>query len=96
MSGPIPESVDIGDSVIFQELHDEVVLLNLTQHEYYGLDSVGAEMWQLLLKHRNVAEAAKSIQGIYDVDEQTARRDIEALVEQLVAAGLLKEAAAGN
>jgi hypothetical protein len=90
MNDQIPASVEMGDSVIFQTLHDEVVLLNLTQHEYYGLDSVGADAWQLLLKHRNVADAASALQALYDVDEQTARRDLETLVKELLAAGLLK------
>ena len=88
-------SVDIGDSVIFQALHDEIVLLNLAEHEYYGLDSVGADIWQLLLKHRNVADTVQALQTVYAVDEETARKDVEALVNQLIASGLLKESALG-
>jgi hypothetical protein len=91
MHEKFPTSVEMGDSVIFQTLHDEVVLLNLAIHEYYGLDSVGADAWQLLLKHKNVADAAKAVQSVYDVDEQTARRDMDILVKDLLAAGLLKE-----
>jgi hypothetical protein len=90
-----PTSVEMSDSVIFQTLHDEVVLLNLTEHEYYGLDSVGADVWQLLIKHGNVSDAAKELQSIYDVDEETARRDVETLVKELTASGLLKKSGAG-
>lgn len=88
------ETVDIGDSVIFQALHDEVVLLNLVNHEYYGLDSVGADVWQLLLKHRSVTEAAKALQGMYAVDEEMALRDVRKLVDELLASGLLRKVAA--
>jgi hypothetical protein len=90
MSEQVIQNVDLGDSVIFQTLHDEIVLLNLTEHEYYGLDSVGAEIWSLLLKHRNLDATIKAVQEIYAVDEETARRDVEALVKELLASGLLK------
>jgi|HubBroStandDraft_2_1064218.scaffolds.fasta_scaffold434332_2 hypothetical protein len=96
MNDENPTAVEMGDSVIFQTLHDEVVLLNLTEHEYYGLDSVGAYVWQLLLKHGNVADAAKSLQTLYAVDEETARRDVETLAEELLASGLLKKSGAGT
>jgi len=96
MSTETSPTLDIGDSVIFQTLHDEIVLLNLTEHEYYGLDSVGADIWQLLLKHRNVADAVASLQQIYTVDEPTARRDIERFVEELVNSGLLKKTEPGQ
>jgi hypothetical protein len=96
MSDQTLPSVEMSDSVIFQTLHDEIVLLNLTEHEYYGLDSVGADVWQLLLKHGNIADAVKSLQTIYDVDEETARRDVKTLVDELVASGLLKKSASGE
>jgi len=96
MNTETPLTVDIGDSIIFQTLHDEIVVLNLTEHEYYGLDSVGADIWQLLLKHRNVSDAIKSLQQIYAVDEVTARRDIETFVAELLASGLLKKTEPGK
>ena len=96
MNDQIPSSVEMGDSVIFQTLHDEVVLLNLTEHEYYGLDPVGADVWQLLLKHGNIADVVKSLQSIYAVDEETARRDVETLVQELMASGLLKKPGSGT
>ena len=90
MSEQIPTYVEMSDSVIFQSLHDELVLLNLSIHEYFGLDSVGADAWKLLLKHQNLADATEAMCSLYDVDDQTARKDMEKLVTELLAAGLLK------
>lgn len=93
MSEHTSVGVELGDSVIFQALHDEVVILNLNVHEYYGLDPVGADIWKLLLKHGNVADTVKALQTLYAVDEETAIKDVGKLVSELLASGLLKKAA---
>jgi hypothetical protein len=90
MSDTVPGSVEIGESVLYQAVGDEIVLLNMTNQEYFSLDSVGADVWQLVLEHQNVAAVAKQLATIYAVDEQTASKDIEPLVADLLAAKLLK------
>jgi coenzyme PQQ synthesis protein D (PqqD) len=89
-----PEFVELGNSVIYHTLDQEVVLLNMATQQYYGLDSVGADMWNTLLEHRSLGTAAARIQESYEVDPETARADLHSLVRQLVAAGLLKSAEA--
>jgi hypothetical protein len=90
MSKVIPTSVEIGDSVIFQSLKDEVVILNMTSQEYFGLDNIGASMWKMLIDQRDVAAVAARMVSEYDVEPGTVRDDLNALVRQLIDAGLLK------
>jgi hypothetical protein len=90
MSKVIPTSVEIGDSVIFQSLKDEVVILNMTSQEYFGLDNIGASMWKMLIDQRDVAAVAERMVSEYDVELGTVRDDLNALVRQLIDAGLLK------
>jgi hypothetical protein len=90
MSKVIPTSVEIGDSVIFQSLKDEVVILNMTSQEYFGLDNIGASMWKMLIDQRDVAAVAERMVSEYDVEPGTVRDDLNALVRQLIDAGLLK------
>ena len=47
--------VSVNDDVLFQELDGEGVLLNLKTGVYFGLDSVGARVWQLLEKYAVVS-----------------------------------------
>jgi hypothetical protein len=90
MSETVSGSVEVGDSVLYQTVGDEIVLLDMTTQEYFGLDSIGADVWQLILEHRDIAAVAKRLAAIYAVDEQTARGDIEPLISDLLAAKLLK------
>ena len=85
--------VKIGDSVLFQELEEEVVLLNIANQEYYGLNDVGAEMWKSLIELGSVAAAGDRLSTRYEIDDTVIRADLQALVRALMAAGLLQETA---
>jgi len=88
-----PATVEPGDEVIFQALHNEMVLLNMKSQEYFGLDDVGSEMWNLLVQHGDVETVVAILTERYNVDQETLRQDLVALIGRLMEAGLLK---AGN
>jgi hypothetical protein len=92
MSDSFPETVVIGDAVLYQELEDEVVLLNMSNQQYYGLNDVGAEMWKCLMESGNLAAAGDRLSTSYEVEPTVIRADLEGLVRDLLAAGLLKAA----
>jgi hypothetical protein len=87
-----PAYVEIGDSVIYQTLEGEIVLLNMANQQYYGLDNVGADVWRLLLEHRSTAAVENEMRKVYAVDAVSVRRDLQILVRELLGAGLLKAA----
>ena len=95
MNETSPAGFEIGDGVLCQSVHDEIVLLKLnsTNQEYYALDSVGARIWQLLLEHPDIGAVADRICEDYDIDDTTAHSDVISLVRRLQSAGLLKVAA---
>jgi hypothetical protein len=89
---PLPRSVLIGEAVLYQELEEEVVLLNMADQQYYGLDDVAAQMWKCLKEAGDLATAGDRLSRKYDVEAATVRADLARLVRELLAAGLLKAA----
>jgi hypothetical protein len=83
--------VGLAPGVLFRDLGDESVLLNLDNDRYYGLDDVGTRMWQLLAELGAVDAVVARLLEEYagQVDEPTLRRDLEELIATLVAAGLV-------
>lgn len=74
---------------MWQQVGDEVVLLDADAGEYHGLDDVGSNMWKTLEESPDVPTALASLTDLYDIDEQTLRDDLAAFVERLIALGLL-------
>ena len=75
--------------VVFQEIEGETVLLDVEAERYYALDEVGSRCWELLAEHGDLEKVVASMLAEFDVDEATLRSDLEGLLEQLSAAGLV-------
>lgn len=75
---------------IFRILGDEVVVLNLKSCVYYGLDPIGAHIWNLLGDLRSVAEIQDSLLETYEVEAECCERDLLDLLDELRAEGLVE------
>lgn len=76
-------------NVVFRELEGEAVLLDLGSGRYFGLNAVGTRIWMLLEAGSTVLEAAASVVTEFDADADQVARDVEELVAELSARGLL-------
>jgi hypothetical protein len=81
--------IAINPTVIYRELSGEVVLLNLQSGVYYGLDSVGSRVWQLLMESRGIDDVCATLLNEYDVSADALRADVERLVGELTDKGLV-------
>ena len=72
------------------DLADEVVVLSLKAGVYYGLNSVGARIWNLLQQPRRVGEVCAVLLKEYDIDPDSCERDLVALLRDLAAHQLIE------
>jgi hypothetical protein len=76
------------------ELAEEVVILNLRNGEYYGLNEVGAKIWTLIQEPRTLDSVREIIMREYpDVEPEQCTADILEIVEQFIDADLATIAA---
>jgi trimethylamine:corrinoid methyltransferase-like protein len=76
--------------VVFCELSGELALLDLQSNTYYGLNKVGARIWEMIQEPRSVSQLCEAVVEHYDVDPVRCRADVEALVRQLADARLVR------
>jgi hypothetical protein len=77
-------SVVVPEQVLVRQLDDEVVILDLASESYYGLDDVGTAMWNEVTSAVSIEQAYLTLLDQYNVDPETLRADLEALLQQLV------------
>jgi hypothetical protein len=79
----------VPDSVVIQPVGDEMVLLHAETGAYYGLDAVGASIFNAVTSTESVPAACDVLLAQYDAEPDRLRADVDALVEKLTALGLL-------
>jgi len=75
--------------VMARQIGEETVILDLVNGGYFGLDAVGARIWELLAEGRTLGETCDAIVAEYEVRREDAERDLRALVADLCAKKLL-------
>jgi hypothetical protein len=78
-------------------LGEESAILNLKNTVYYGLNPVGARVWNLLQQARSVGELRNALLDEYDVEAGRCESDLLELLGKMRAEGLIqvRDAAAG-
>jgi len=82
--------IRIADEVIFRVLGDEAVILNLATSRYFGLNSVGTRLWQLIAEHESEEKVIEAFLAEYEVEETQLRQDMDDLIQQLMQKGLVR------
>jgi len=78
-------------------LGDESAILNLKNTVYYGLNSVGARVWELLQQPRSVGEIREAMLEEFEVEAERCERDLLDLLEKMRSEGLIEvQSAAGR
>jgi hypothetical protein len=85
----LTDKVTIPAEVMARQVGEETVILDLDRGAYFGLDPVGARIWQLLTEGKTLAEVCATMLVEYDVSSEDLGRDVLSLVEELRAKQLI-------
>ena len=95
MKTSLLEKVVPSKDVLTQEVSGEMVLMDLSSEQYFGLDAVGTRVWNLLEQGTAPADLLSILLREYEVEQQQLESDIEELLGQLLEAGLVRVGAEG-
>lgn len=82
--------VSVSSRQISSAVGAEQAILQLDSGKYFGLNPVGARVWQLALEPHKVSEILATLLAEYEVPADRCRADLFALLEKLRAAELIE------
>jgi hypothetical protein len=75
------------------DLAGEAAILNLKNGVYYGLDAVGARIWNLVQEPKTFAKLRDTLLAEYEVEAPRLDTDLRDLLDKLAEQGLIEVAA---
>jgi len=93
VQAPLPARFRVAEHVVMRQVDDELLMLNLANENYYGLNEVGARIMQLAERGVSLEEAVTQLAGEFDVGTEQLEIDVARLAGELLAAGLVEDAA---
>lgn len=76
--------------VMARQVGEDCVMLDLANGTYYGLNPVGAHVWQLLGEGKSLGEVCAAVVEEFEVPHELAQADVLDLVKDLQEHGLVE------
>jgi hypothetical protein len=83
-------TIEASKDQISVDVEGEVVLLNLKSGIYYGLEGVGARIWNLIQSPKVISEIEEVILREYEVNTESCKFDLNNFIQKLRAEGLIE------
>lgn len=85
----LTNKLSIPDGVMARQVGDETVILDLASGTYYGLDPVGARIWQFVTEGCTLDQVCERMLAEYEVARADIERDVLALTQALLGKNLI-------
>ena len=83
--------LEASSSVVTREIGGEMVLMDLESGNYFGLNSIGGQVWQALEEGKTIKELCDQIEQEFDVPPEQIQQDVLSLAEELLGRKLVTE-----
>jgi len=79
-----------GKEILFSQLDDALLAIDADDGYCYGLNETAGRVWEIIATPQPVAAVCTQLCNEYTVDETTCLREVIALLQHLIAAGLVQ------
>ena len=81
--------ITVSKDFVYCNVEDEMVLLGMEDGIYYGLNPVGAFIWEQIKEPKNIHEGRDAILDEYDVGKDECEKDLLEFLKKLTQKGLI-------
>jgi hypothetical protein len=78
------------EDLLEADVNGEIVALHIEKGQCYGLNGVASRIWAMLSQPTSLNEICTSLIDEYEVDPETCRSEVAALLDELKSEGLIR------
>ena len=71
------------NEVFASQIDDEVVMMNIQSGKYYGMDTIGSRIWELINEKIQVQQVVDQLLEEYDVSQEQCKNDVLEFLKEL-------------
>lgn len=79
------------DNFLTSAIGEETVVMNMSNGNYVGLNTVASQIWTLLEKPTTLQDIVKALTKMYDVSEQECQSESEECMSKLLEQQMILE-----
>ena len=83
-------TLTVNPQAVACDLEGEVVILDLDSGVYFGLNTVGRDIWNLIQVERTVEQIVQHLLTQYDVERARCEAEVTSLLQSMAERGLVK------
>ena len=76
--------------IITSKMDDELLMMSMKNNAYYGLNSVGRDIWELLESTQTLDSLCEALMKKYSVSLELCHDNVTALINRLEEKGLVQ------
>lgn len=80
----------LNEKLLASDLGDEIVMMNIENGDYIGLNSVGNTIWKLLEKPIKVMQICESLQKEYDISPEKCQASVLRILGEMQSEEILQ------
>jgi hypothetical protein len=70
--------------ILSSKIDEEAILMSIEADSYFGLDSVGSRIWELLsIKPATAEDLVVLLMDDYDIDKKTCQEDVQLFIDEM-------------
>lgn len=81
--------ITVNKDYVYCNVEDEMVLLGMEDGIYYGLNPVGAFIWEQIIEPKTIDQVRNAILDEYEVEKGECERDLIDLLNELAEKGMI-------
>ena len=71
------------DDIVSSDIDGETVMMSIENGKYYGMDTIGSRVWELLEVPITLTDMCTRLSEEYEIDENTCSNDVTSFLEKL-------------
>ncbi len=79
------------EQIIDGELDDNQVMMHLDKGKYYGLDSIGKRIWELIAEPKTIQEITAVLLEEFEVSSVQCNQDVHDFLEKTIHLDIIKK-----